>query len=175
MFPAVFRYRLCRVNAPIQGVAMSNELTRTYRPFSDSRPYTRWWWFYDDIKVEDVRIQLKWVRDQGFGGVEIAFMYPQPGAAEGPRWLSEAWTDLVCLRQGRVRPARDRVRLHLQYLLALRRIDRFQGRRGTGIRRSGGPAPGEIVGVILFRPRTDTEPSGPGRAGPIRRTRRRRT
>ena len=74
---------------------MSNELTRTYRPFSDSRPYTRWWWFYDDIRVADVRTQLKWVRDRGFGGVEIAFMYPQPGAGEGPRWLSEAWTGLV--------------------------------------------------------------------------------
>lgn len=74
---------------------MSNELTRTYRPFSDSRPYTRWWWFHDDIREEDVRSQLAWVRDQGFGGVEIAFMYPQPGAGEGPRWLSEAWAGLV--------------------------------------------------------------------------------
>ena len=74
---------------------MSNDSTRTYRPFSDSRPYTRWWWFHDEIRVEDVRTQLRWVRDQGFGGVEIAFMYPQPGAGEGPRWLSEAWSGLV--------------------------------------------------------------------------------
>ena len=71
------------------------KLARTYRPFTDSRPYTRWWWFHDDIKKEDIVKQLKWVRDQGFGGIELAFMYPQPGAAEGSRWLSEGWTDLV--------------------------------------------------------------------------------
>ena len=79
----------------VESAVMSNELTRNYRPFSDSRPYTRWWWFYDDIRMEHIRSQLEWVRDQGFGGVEIAFMYPQPGAGEGPRWLSEAWTGLV--------------------------------------------------------------------------------
>ena len=120
---------------------MSNELTRTYRPFSDSRPYTRWWWFNDDIKVEDVRIQLKWVRDQGFGGVEIAFMYPQPGAAEGPRWLSEEWTNLVACAKGES----DRLGIGCDFtfslLLAFRRICRVRGRRGTGIRRSGDPAP----------------------------------
>jgi len=74
---------------------MSNELTRTYRPFTDSRPYTRWWWFFDDIRDADIRTQLHWVRDHGFGGVEIAFMYPQPGAGDGPHWLSEAWSGKV--------------------------------------------------------------------------------
>ena len=73
---------------------MSNEPIRTYRPFTDSRPYTRWW-FYDEIRVADIRTQLQWVCDQGFGGVEIAFMYPQSGAREAPRWLSEAWTGLL--------------------------------------------------------------------------------
>ena len=60
-----------------------------------SRPYPLWWWFYDAIQKEDIKTQLTWVRDQHFGGVEIAWMYPQQGAAEGPRWLSEGWSDLV--------------------------------------------------------------------------------
>jgi len=63
--------------------------------FQNHRPYTRWWWFYDDIKREDITRQLQWVRDYHFGGVEIAWMYPQSGASEGPRWLSPEWTDLV--------------------------------------------------------------------------------
>jgi hypothetical protein len=74
---------------------MHTDLLRTYRPFLDSRPYTRWWWFNDDIKKEDIKTQLTWVRDQHFGGVEIAWMYPQPGAQEGSKWLSTGWSELV--------------------------------------------------------------------------------
>ncbi len=74
---------------------MPTDLLRTYRPFLDSRPYTRWWWFNDAIQKEDIKTQLTWVCDQHFGGVEIAWMYPQPGAEEGPGWLSAGWSDLV--------------------------------------------------------------------------------
>lgn len=63
--------------------------------FEDNRPFTRWWWFCDEIKQSDIRRQLQWVADHHFGGVEIAWMYPQPEAKEGPKWLSPEWTSLV--------------------------------------------------------------------------------
>lgn len=63
----------------------------------DARPYTRWWWFADVIRKEDVRVQLNWLRDNGFGGVEIAFVYPLRGdsAAQRLPWLSKEWTAAV--------------------------------------------------------------------------------
>ena len=44
-----------------------------------ARPYTRWWWFADVIQPSDVRAQLDWMKANGFGGVEIAFVYPLHG------------------------------------------------------------------------------------------------
>jgi hypothetical protein len=35
------------------------------------------------------------VKASGFGGVEIAFLYPQPGAEPGPEWLSPEWSAAV--------------------------------------------------------------------------------
>ncbi|MFA6235324.1 MAG: hypothetical protein WC824_14205, partial [Bacteroidota bacterium] len=39
---------------------------RTIPETRDARPYTRWWWFADVIRKEDVRVQLNWLRDNGF-------------------------------------------------------------------------------------------------------------
>ncbi|NLP05820.1 hypothetical protein GX411_07700 [Candidatus Fermentibacteria bacterium] len=63
--------------------------------YPDARPWTRWWWFSGEIREEDVRSQLKWLRDNGFGGAEIAWVYPQPWGRPGPRWLSREWTAIV--------------------------------------------------------------------------------
>ncbi len=63
--------------------------------YPDSRPWTRWWWFANPIRREDLARQLDWLRDTGFGGVEIAWVYPQPGEPPGVRWLSPEWSDLV--------------------------------------------------------------------------------
>jgi hypothetical protein len=60
-----------------------------------SRPYVRWWWFNEPIRAEDVRYQLDWLKRNGFGGVEIAFIYAQPGAEPGPKWLSPEWSRAV--------------------------------------------------------------------------------
>lgn len=70
--------------------------------YADSRPYTRWWWFASLIKEEDIRDNLDWLRENGFGGVEIAWVYPL-NRMQGdtvnytPRqeWLSEEWTEVV--------------------------------------------------------------------------------
>ncbi len=67
-----------------------------------SRPYTRYWWFASTIKEEDIRYNLDWLKANGFGGVEIAWVYPlnrfNPlDTTYTPRqeWLSPAWQEIV--------------------------------------------------------------------------------
>lgn len=57
--------------------------------------YVRWWWFYGDIKPDTIARQLKWVKKQGFNGVEIAWMYQQDECQNPPQWLSPEWSKLV--------------------------------------------------------------------------------
>ena len=54
---------------------------------ADRRPYVRWWWFAEPISVADVDLQLDWLAANGFGGVEIAFVYPRDAAAPTPEFL----------------------------------------------------------------------------------------
>jgi len=63
----------------------------------DARPWTRWWWYADSIHAADTRAQLQWLRDQGFGGVEVAFVYPPGGDTSHARlpWLGAAWSAAV--------------------------------------------------------------------------------
>ena len=63
--------------------------------YPDARPWTRWWWYANPIRREQLAAQLDWLRDMGFGGVEIAWVYPQPGEPSGVRWLSPEWSELV--------------------------------------------------------------------------------
>jgi hypothetical protein len=63
--------------------------------YSSSKPYTRWWWFNGVIREEDIRAQLDWLNQNGFGGVELAWVYPQEGAQRGPAWLSDEWAQKV--------------------------------------------------------------------------------
>jgi hypothetical protein len=63
--------------------------------YPDSRPWTRWWWFSGEIRREDVCYQLDWLKDNGFGGAEVAFLYPLPGSPAGPAWLSPEWSSIV--------------------------------------------------------------------------------
>jgi hypothetical protein len=63
---------------------------------------TRWWWFASEIKKEDVGSQLDWLKANGFGGVEVAWIYPLNRMKKDtvnytPRqiWLSKDWTDVV--------------------------------------------------------------------------------
>lgn len=68
----------------------------------DSKPYTRYWWFASTIKEEDVRYNLDWLKEHGFGGVELAWVYPlnrfnKNDTTYTPRqeWLSPEWTEIV--------------------------------------------------------------------------------
>ena len=63
--------------------------------YKNSKPYTRWWWFSGEIRDEDILAQLEWVKQNGFGGVEIAWVYPQLDAKPGPAWLSAELSDHI--------------------------------------------------------------------------------
>jgi len=70
--------------------------------YASAKPMTRWWWFASEIKKEDVGAQLDWLKANGFGGVEVAWIYPLNRMKKDtititPRqpWLGSEWTDVV--------------------------------------------------------------------------------
>lgn len=78
--------------------------------YSSSKPCTRWWWFATEIKKPDVKHQLDWAKNNHFGGVEIAWVYPlyryqkmyaraygrqYPEDSTAQEWLGEEWTEIV--------------------------------------------------------------------------------
>ena len=65
--------------------------------YSSCKPYTRWWWFAEDLDNNDIRDQLVWLKDHGFGGVEIAWIYPMglDSATVHPAFLSNEWASHV--------------------------------------------------------------------------------
>jgi len=67
-----------------------------------TKPYARYWWFASEIQQEDVRYNLNWLKDNGFGGVELAWVYPlnrfnPEDTTYTPRqeWLSPEWQSIV--------------------------------------------------------------------------------
>ena len=65
--------------------------------YEEARPYTRWWWFAAEYEREDIRRELDWLKSKGFGGVEIAFIYPLNRNPEAKRskWLGGEWQKAV--------------------------------------------------------------------------------
>jgi hypothetical protein len=74
--------------------------------YASSKPVTRWWWFARLIKEEDIRYNLDWVKKNGFGGVEIAWVYPlnrkrfyseplDTNYLPRQEWLSPEWSAVV--------------------------------------------------------------------------------
>lgn len=71
--------------------------------FKTNKPFARYWWFASEIKKEDIKYNLDWLHKNGFGGVEIAWVYPLNAmhdyldSAYTPRqaWLSPEWRDKV--------------------------------------------------------------------------------
>jgi hypothetical protein len=72
-----------------------NKENNLYYP--DSKPLTRWWWFAAEIQKEDVAYQLDWLKKNHFGGVEIAFIYPENGDTSAPRleYLGKDFAEIV--------------------------------------------------------------------------------
>ena len=78
--------------------------------YPTTKPCTRWWWFATEIKKEDVKHQLDWAKENNFGGVEIAWVYPlyryqrmyersynryYPKDTTAQKWLSPEWSEIV--------------------------------------------------------------------------------
>ena len=78
--------------------------------YETSKPLTRWWWFATEIKETDVRHQLDWLKQNNFGGVEIAWVYPlyryqrmyarnynrhYPKDTTAQEWLGPEWSEIV--------------------------------------------------------------------------------
>ena len=124
-------------------------------PDPAARPYTRWWWFSGPIEPAVIESQLDWAKANGFGGVEIAWVYPlQDTARRAP--LAEPGVD----RPGRpcqaaCRGPRPGLRLHLRHPLALRRLVRPAGGLPPDVRRALVPAAGSRRG----NPPTRTSPA----------------
>lgn len=86
-----------------QSIAKKEKIDlQTSRLYMDSRPWTRWWWFASVIEKSAIVDNLKWLKDNGFGGVEVAWVYPLNRMQKDtihytPRqeWLSPAWTEMV--------------------------------------------------------------------------------
>jgi hypothetical protein len=76
--------------------------------YRDSRPWTRWWWFASVITKADIDDNLAWLKSNGFGGVEVAWIYPLNKIQKDtihytPRqaWLSPEWTEMVAYAKQR--------------------------------------------------------------------------
>ena len=78
--------------------------------YPNSKPGTRWWWFATEIKKSDIKHQLDWAKENNFGAVEIAWVYPlyryqrmyernynryYPKDTTAQKWLSPEWSEVV--------------------------------------------------------------------------------
>ena len=101
MFLILFTGTFLNVESTTVSNKKSPDLSRS-KFYSDSRPWTRWWWFASEIKKEDISDNLIWLKKNGFGGVEIAWVYPLNRMKKDtlnytPRqkWLSPEWSERV--------------------------------------------------------------------------------
>src|SRR5690606_16206201 len=74
-----------------------------YRLFKDPlpvyRPFVRWWWNGDKIEKDELIRELRLLKENGIGGVEInPIKFPARTDDMGKRsviWLSDEWNDLL--------------------------------------------------------------------------------
>lgn len=97
----IILFSLCISLNAEQNTSKSNS-TIISRFDEDSKPYTRYWWFASEIKKEDVKWNLDWLKSNGFGGVELAWVYPlnrnsktDSSYTKRYEWLSPAWQQIV--------------------------------------------------------------------------------
>ena len=99
----------------IVSIGCKKETTQANNPediafYPSSKPCTRWWWFATEIKELDIKSQLDWAKENNFGGVEIAWVYPlyryermyarnynrhYPKDTTAQKWLSPEWSEMV--------------------------------------------------------------------------------
>jgi hypothetical protein len=84
--------------SPLKPAAVLAQEALPPAPFrGSSKPYTRWWWLAGPFRREDIVYQLDWIKANGFGGVELAWIWPTWMGifTPGPDWLGAEWSDLV--------------------------------------------------------------------------------
>ncbi len=98
------------------------------RFYATAKPYTRWWWFASEIRKDDIARQLDWLKAHGFGGVEVAWVYPlnierykrwytwisddrRKVLEPRPAWQSPEWSDLVAFAKAHA----DRIGLGMDF------------------------------------------------------------
>lgn len=80
-------------DAWVARVHRSEQLREALRALSP-KPFTRWWWLHGPFTNDAIAWQLTWLADNGFGGVELAFLDLSGGFDNTlPEWLSPAFTD----------------------------------------------------------------------------------
>lgn len=97
----------------LSGIHKSTDSMKPQAPnpyYLSSKPMVRWFWFATEIKERDVKHQLDWLKENNFGGAEIAWLYPlyryqfwyerdfnrrYPVDTSAQKWLSKEWTDIV--------------------------------------------------------------------------------
>ena len=102
----IFAFFLVAFSA--MGAARTNpsplrENGRRTEPFGGiSAPYARYWLFSSILRKPDIRYNLDWLKKNGFGGVELAWVYPlssldKSNTSFTPRqeWLSPEWRGIV--------------------------------------------------------------------------------
>lgn len=72
---------------------------------TDSRPLVRWWWFAGVPTMVEICEQLDWFEENGFGGVEIAWVYGLDASGPVDQFLGDTWKEKVArtARQCRIR------------------------------------------------------------------------
>ena len=69
------------------------------------KPYVRWWWLSGPFTEPGITSQLRWSKENGFGGVELAWVDPSwldepERSAPRPTFLGEEWSQLVAFAKG---------------------------------------------------------------------------
>lgn len=105
----ILRFVLCAAFSMSMVLAYSQSVPSSKSPdlarskfYISSLPWTRWWWFASEIHKADIADNLVWLKNNGFGGVEIAWVYPLNRMKKDtlhytPRqeWLGEDWSKIV--------------------------------------------------------------------------------
>ena len=97
-------------------------LAKIYQGFAtppdDARPMVRWWWFGVAVQRSEILHELRQMKADGIGGVELAFVYPQvlndpTGGLENLPFLSPAMLREITYAQAEGRKLGLRVDLTL--------------------------------------------------------------
>ena len=68
-------------------------------PASEYRPFVRWWWNGDKVEAEELKRELRLLKEAGIGGVEInPVAFPSYSDSIGKpslNWLSPEWIDML--------------------------------------------------------------------------------